>query len=298
MNYVGECDSDSYLCKECEGDCDSDSDCEGDLVCMERDGYESVPGCVGEGGGNDLYEKDICYNPTSTSSSGELPIETRALNTSTNLTNPIGASANSDVYFRIRSTNANLCLHAQMPAKTPKIVVQVCDETDDLQRFRSDEQGRLVPKASPNKCIFTSKKGLKLRKCGVSAKNNAFLFNIFDSTVKWSKSTSNVFSIRGDSSTEGAVVILANKQDDSSFQQWSLVPDTPSIHYVGNPCNGEDGKCGLCTGDCDSDSDCEGNLRCAQRYGSDGFENVPGCAWGEGSDDVRLDDDDFCKLQF
>ena len=68
MNYVGECDSDSYLCKECEGDCDSDSDCEGDLVCMERDGYESVPGCVGEGGGNDLYEKDICYNPTSKSS--------------------------------------------------------------------------------------------------------------------------------------------------------------------------------------------------------------------------------------
>ena len=66
VNYVGECDSDSYLCKECEGDCDVDSDCEGDLICLQRDGYENVPGCVGEGGGNDLHAKDICYKPKTT----------------------------------------------------------------------------------------------------------------------------------------------------------------------------------------------------------------------------------------
>ena len=29
----------------CEGDCDYDSDCKGDLICFQRDGDESVPGC-------------------------------------------------------------------------------------------------------------------------------------------------------------------------------------------------------------------------------------------------------------
>ena len=32
---------------ECEGDCDNDGDCAGDLVCFQRNGLESVPGCAG-----------------------------------------------------------------------------------------------------------------------------------------------------------------------------------------------------------------------------------------------------------
>ena len=32
-------------CGMCEGDCDSDSDCRSDLVCIQRDELESVPGC-------------------------------------------------------------------------------------------------------------------------------------------------------------------------------------------------------------------------------------------------------------
>ena len=64
MNYVGECSSGSgILCGECEGDCDSDDACEGGLVCMEREGFEKVPGCTGEGGTRDMFAKDICYEP-------------------------------------------------------------------------------------------------------------------------------------------------------------------------------------------------------------------------------------------
>ena len=40
----------------CEGDCDSDDDCQGSLVCFQRDEYTPVPGCDGEGG----YDKDYC----------------------------------------------------------------------------------------------------------------------------------------------------------------------------------------------------------------------------------------------
>jgi len=63
INYVGECGDEGYLCKRCEGDCDSSSDCEGNLICMRRNGFEPVPGCEGEGGTFDLRGKDICYDP-------------------------------------------------------------------------------------------------------------------------------------------------------------------------------------------------------------------------------------------
>ena len=63
INYVGECDTGGYLCKLCEGDCDGDSSCEGNLICAQRDGFEAVEGCSGEGGSRDVYGKDVCISP-------------------------------------------------------------------------------------------------------------------------------------------------------------------------------------------------------------------------------------------
>ena len=68
INYVGECDADTYLCGLCEGDCDSDSDCEGDLVCAERSGFAAVVGCEGAGGDRDVYGKDVCVPAQPTAS--------------------------------------------------------------------------------------------------------------------------------------------------------------------------------------------------------------------------------------
>ncbi len=64
VNYVGECGVEEYLCGECEGDCDSDVDCEDGLECFFRSGYETVPGCTGEGGDRDVVGRDICFKPT------------------------------------------------------------------------------------------------------------------------------------------------------------------------------------------------------------------------------------------
>mmetsp|Transcript_17430 Transcript_17430/g.26044 ORF Transcript_17430/g.26044 Transcript_17430/m.26044 type:complete len:855 (-) Transcript_17430:362-2926(-) len=70
------------------------------------------------------------------------------------------------------------------------------------------------------------------------------------------------------------------------------------VQYVGNPCGSfsPGGECAECTGDCDSDSDCAGDLRCAQRRSSGGEELVPGCVWGPNSDSLRFDDSDYCFL--
>ena len=86
------------------------------------------------------------------------------------------------------------------------------------------------------------------------------------------------------------------------FSQPITAPEL-EVEFVGNPCNNafSNGKCDVCTGDCDRDSDCDGDLRCAKRDGRDGndeVENVPGCVWGDGSEDQQDDDNDFCKLTY
>lgn len=43
----------------CEGDCDGDSDCSGDLVCHQRDNFDPVPSCSGQGAKN----VDYCIHP-------------------------------------------------------------------------------------------------------------------------------------------------------------------------------------------------------------------------------------------
>ncbi len=73
------------------------------------------------------------------------------------------------------------------------------------------------------------------------------------------------------------------------------------LELVGNPCNDEfeSGNCQVCTGDCDYDSDCEGEMRCADRSEDrDEVENVPGCVWGEGSEDLQAGGTDFCEYIF
>jgi len=42
--------------RRCQGDCDRDGDCEGALVCFQRDGDTEVPGCVGKG----AWDWDYC----------------------------------------------------------------------------------------------------------------------------------------------------------------------------------------------------------------------------------------------
>lgn len=79
-----------------------------------------------------------------------------------------------------------------------------------------------------------------------------------------------------------------------NFYEYSLVfPNCTDIEYVGNPCNEEGGTCEMCQGDCDVDSDCAGDLRCAQRYYRE--HQVPGCLWPNGSNGLRRDDGDYCK---
>jgi hypothetical protein len=52
--------SSAYPLGECQGDCDVDEECEGGLVCFQRDGGDPVPGCLG--GEDDKSRTDYCVS--------------------------------------------------------------------------------------------------------------------------------------------------------------------------------------------------------------------------------------------
>jgi len=61
LHYVGNdgIPAEAFPLGECEGDCDTDYECEGHLVCFQRDGGERVPGCEG----NSRSRTDFCAKP-------------------------------------------------------------------------------------------------------------------------------------------------------------------------------------------------------------------------------------------
>ena len=56
---------------ECQGDCDGDVDCNGDLVCFQRNGFTAIPGCEGAG----VESWDYCVDPSPTQTTSQ-PVAT------------------------------------------------------------------------------------------------------------------------------------------------------------------------------------------------------------------------------
>lgn len=46
-------------CAKCSGDCDEDEDCDKNLICFKRTGFEPVTGCAGQG----TFGTEYCFNP-------------------------------------------------------------------------------------------------------------------------------------------------------------------------------------------------------------------------------------------
>jgi len=228
INYVGECGDEEYLCGLCEGDCDDDSDCQGDLVCFQRDGYEPVEGCKGAGGQRDVYAKDVCvpdtFSPAPTSSPSKAP--TKDPTTAPTLV-PTASTP-----LPTNSASESLTVEYMGSPCTDYFSSGQCNECTGDCNSDSDCAGDL-------RCAFRS----------------------FSSGIE------NVPGCSW-SGTERFPGI------DFCFMPISQ-PDT--INYVGE-CSPTTYACARCEGDCDSDSDCQGDLICFQR---DGYEPVEGCK-GEG----------------
>ena len=73
MRHEIECLTGNGLGKDafglCEGDCDEDTDCQGDLICQQRDNLEPIVGCIGEG----RSTTDYCRPPDATTTTQAPP---------------------------------------------------------------------------------------------------------------------------------------------------------------------------------------------------------------------------------
>jgi hypothetical protein len=207
--------------------------------------------------------------------------------------------------FLIQSVGTSMCIEAAALTDGSRFNMNTCDNTNDLQKWTVNQFGIISSVGDSSKCIKRQWSMIKIGGCAKS-NDNMFMFDSNDSSIVWKRNGLLTFTVVNGN------VKLTNKVPLDTSQQWSLIssssptqptptpptptPPTPTteIQYVGNPCNSafSSGKCELCTGDCDSDSDCAGDLRCAQRREITGVEIVPGCNWGNAN---RNTDDDYCE---
>jgi len=61
-NYGGTGCTKAKKCEKCGGDCDSDADCKTGLKCFQRNGFTKVPDCNAHGTVHDVSNYDFCYN--------------------------------------------------------------------------------------------------------------------------------------------------------------------------------------------------------------------------------------------
>ena len=94
--------SDISPCTTCEGPCSTNSDCEAELVCFQRSGSQSVPGCV-TGGSGDVRDANYCHeeftNGMPTYVPGDLTKRENGLLLSTGLSARIIAQTGSKVSY-------------------------------------------------------------------------------------------------------------------------------------------------------------------------------------------------------
>jgi hypothetical protein len=166
LEIIGAGDSTSNL-PRCKGDCDNDDDCFGDFVCYQKYSPVSyVPGCVGDGDGDQDYCIDARDNPVNIHRDRfrlklfwrtgymwqEQPVEqkycmecaSRVCSDGGGLViskcDDDGSNEEFHMVFRdglelsVQIAGTNLCLEA--PAATLGLILRACDGKKPEQRFR------------------------------------------------------------------------------------------------------------------------------------------------------------------
>eukprot|EP00980_Cylindrotheca_fusiformis_P012304 scaffold3014_cov116-Cylindrotheca_fusiformis.AAC.6 len=266
-----------YPLGRCAGDCDSDDDCEGDLVCFQRDHYESVPGC--SGGSSDGTRTDYCVEKGS-GNSPKKPLRFEY---------PLGkckgdCDSDSDCLGDLK------CFHRDPYQSVPGCAGGSSDgsRTDFCYAEGSKNDKGVIDFVSTNppEPLYICQGD-----CDSDFDCGDFLVcfqrdsnDEVPGCVGGSKDNSRTdYCIRAEDEPERSLKIT---HKDSSHDQFSLCegkscrPITTTRVYI---CL--ESILTKVTGDCDDDEDCRFGMVCFQR---DPYESVPGCKGGS-SDGSRTD---------
>jgi hypothetical protein len=181
------------------------------------------------------------------------------------------------------------------------LYIAACEDGKGAQIFNVDTHSRIHSEIPGYRagCIFNVNNTLTYEiqcsnpKSGLNKKYAKFSYNLFDTKLMQGYKAMTIVGI----TNTGAPIAMKKPKEVKIEQRWRLdfVPLPEQLKLVNNPC-GNTGECEICSGDCDTDSDCQSGLRCAQRTHHNGKETVPGCFWGEDSDIERFKDKDYCFL--
>jgi V8-like Glu-specific endopeptidase len=278
----------TYKLGLCEGDCDSDANCDSGLVCFQRNGYTAVPGCTGIGRKDWDYcvedKKDlrgIAANPghklglcegdcdSDANCSGNLKCFQRSGYTAVPGCN---GSGRKDFDYCIEDTNNNV-LHGN--AVNPTYQLGLCEGDCDSDancsgNLKCFQRNGLTPVPG---CTGIGRTDWDY--C-VDPSNDVLHGDVVNPTYKLGLCEGDCDSDANCSS--GLVCFQRNGYTavpgctGIGRKDWDYcVEDKKDLRGIAaSPGH----KLGLCEGDCDSDANCSGNLKCFQRSG---YTTVPGC---------------------
>jgi len=256
--------ADVYPLGECEGDCDTDADCQQGLLCFERTGFslEFVPQCEGRGSGG----SDYCFKPLFTSSPTE-PTTSRPTTTPTSAAPTVPSPTRpptTDSPTSTPSTVEPTLEPSVRPTRSPNTASPTTEPTEPTT-------SRPTPQPTVNP-------GLSLKDAGPFGLCEGDCRNDLDCKfgLICVRPVFGSFFVPGCAGFNfdgasycvgpppGNLVVSGTNEDSSSIGNFPL---------------------GECEGDCDSDADCAGSLKCFFRTA---FEKVRACE-GVGQEGV-----DYC----
>lgn len=243
----------------CGGDCDGDNDCAGDLICYQRDRFSTVPGC--SGGEQDSSRTDYCTRPQG-GPQPNTPRPTSAPQTDRPTPAPQTAPTRSS-HIEYIGNNWN-------PASAfPLDLCQGdCDSNSDC---------------AENLICFQRGKYQAVPGCLGGERDPSATDYCAPPPVGPQPQPATPRPTPAPQMTSRPTLRPTNRPSQNHQA-------TRMIDYIGN--NGSPSSAfplGLCEGDCDSDSECEGSLVCFQR---NSYQGVPGCLGGDRDSSAT----DYCTL--
>jgi hypothetical protein len=281
----------------CEGNCGKDSDCSGELICFQRIGFTSIPGCLGQG----IEDYGYCIEPnmelrgTESNPSNELGICEGDCDNDSHCSGELVCFHRTGVEQvpgcnGLGLSNYDYCIEQNMELRgtesSPSHTLGLCEGDCDNDSDCADglvcfQRSGLVEVPGCNGF------GISDNDYCIEPRADLLTLTELDPSDILGKCEGDCDN---DSECSGDLICFQR----SGF---TLVPDclgqgVKDVDYCieqkmelrgdqGNPSH----TLGLCEGDCDNDSNCADGLVCFQRSG---FTPVPGC------DGVGRESYDYC----
>ena len=308
----------------CEGDCDTDDDCQGHLQCFERDtdagtlGAE-VPGCLNNLGEDDRVDWDYCYDPNAQL---EIPDDAQWYGTYEEAVEKCAQLADCNMIhdwgcdgrnFRVCESaeaggfDADSCVSLKQVPAYPQDFSQL----NELESCRSSTSGKLhlklvwpldysAPFSGPMEWRQTSNPLTSSDVLGYDAVHvaNTGAVGLWG---KWDPGSGALCEGDCDSDADCHPGLACFQRDDVADEvpgcgsggtttdspwDYCYAPNPSTLVFAGDSGCASSAQCMACHGDCDTDADCQGALRCFQR---DGSVQVPGCNVGQAGDVAAAD---------